>query len=499
MRINHNISAMQTNSQLRKTGKALDKSLERLSSGYRINRASDDAAGMAISRKMKTQIEGLERASMNSSDGISVIQTAEGALNEVTAMLQRMRQLSVQAANGTNTTSDRLSIQQELNQLTAEIARISETTEFNTKTLLDGNVDNNSYTNLPGLNLIYASDTVASIEYGMTLTRDPRQAVIVAGAPSFTEIGEDEAGTITINGYGCYIREGATLEEAFASIRNLCDQMNIKAFFGDSGSTDGPIETAGYEEVEIGEGELIFMSRAYGSSEKISIQCNNELLADALGLSTETVTAYGVDAAVELGDGFSTTATVSARGDIVYVKDSDNFEMRFQVTAGTVGTDFMDATGDASQEQDAPDDGDVETLTTLLSAGPMYLQVGANEDQTMEVRIPRTDPVSLGIANINVCTQEGAEAAITLYDNAVNEVSAIRAKLGAYQNRLDHTITNLDVTGQNMTESMSRIEDVDMAEEMTTYTQQSVLDQAGTSMLAQANQRPQNILSLLNG
>ena len=129
----------------------------------------------------------------------------------------------------------------------------------------------------------------------------------------------------------------------------------------------------------------------------------------------------------------------------------------------------------------------------------MYLQVGANEDQTMQVRIPRTDPVTLGIASINVCTQEGAEAAITLYDNAVNEVSAIRAKLGAYQNRLDHTITNLDVTGLNMTESMSRIEDVDMAEEMTVYTQQSVLDQAGTAMLAQANQRPQNILSLLNG
>ncbi|MBR6293208.1 MAG: flagellar biosynthesis protein FlgL [Lachnospiraceae bacterium] len=499
MRINHNISAMQTNSQLRKTNKNLDTALERLSSGYRINRAADDAAGMAISRKMKTQIEGLERASMNSSDGISVIQTAEGALNEVTAMLQRMRQLAVQAANGTNTNEDRLSIQQELNQLTAEIARISETTEFNTKTLLDGNIDNNSYSNVPGLDLIYASDTVASVEYEMTLTCDPRQAVIVAGEPSITEIGEEEVGTITINGYSVYLREGQSLEDAFASIRNLCDSMNIKAFFGDEGSTDGPAETAGYEETEIGEGSLIFMSRAYGSSQKISIQCNNPALAEAFGLSTETVTSYGVDAKVELGEGFSPTATVSARGDIVYIRDSNNFEMRYQITPGTVETDFTDATGDGEVEQYCADDGDVEAISTLLSAGPMYLQVGANEDQTMQVRIPRTDPVTLGIASINVCTQEGAEAAITLYDNAVNEVSAIRAKLGAYQNRLDHTITNLDVTGLNMTESMSRIEDVDMAEEMTVYTQQSVLDQAGTAMLAQANQRPQNILSLLNG
>jgi flagellin len=499
MRINHNISAMQTNSQLRKTNKNLDTALERLSSGYRINRAADDAAGMAISRKMKTQIEGLERASMNSSDGISVIQTAEGALNEVTAMLQRMRQLAVQAANGTNTNEDRLSIQQELNQLTAEIARISETTEFNTKTLLDGNIDNNSYSNVPGLDLIYASDTVASVEYEMTLTCDPRQAVIVAGEPSITEIGEEEVGTITINGYSVYLREGQSLDDAFASIRNLCDSMNIKAFFGDEGSTDGPAETAGYEETEIGEGSLIFMSRAYGSSQKISIQCNNPALAEAFGLSTETVTSYGVDAKVELGEGFSPTATVSARGDIVYIRDSNNFEMRYQITPGTVETDFTDATGDGEVEQYCADDGDVEAISTLLSAGPMYLQVGANEDQTMQVRIPRTDPVTLGIASINVCTQEGAEAAITLYDNAVNEVSAIRAKLGAYQNRLDHTITNLDVTGLNMTESMSRIEDVDMAEEMTVYTQQSVLDQAGTAMLAQANQRPQNILSLLNG
>ncbi len=499
MRINHNISAMQTNSQLRKTGKNLDTALERLSSGYRINRAADDAAGMAISRKMKTQIEGLERASMNSSDGISVIQTAEGALNEVTAMLQRMRQLSVQAANGTNTSDDRLSIQQELNQLTAEIARISETTEFNTKTLLDGNVDNNSYSNVPGLNLIYASDTVPSVEYQMTLTCDPRQAVIVGGEPSFDELSEDETGSVTINGYSVFFREGESLEDCFSSLRNLCDSMNLKAFFGDTSSTDGPVDTAGYEETAIGEGSLIIMSRAFGSSQKISIQCNNENLASALGLSTDTITTYGVDAQIELGDGFSPTATISSRGDIVYVRDSNNFEMRYQITPGTIETDFTDATGDGSQEQSYSATGDIEATSTLLTAGPMYLQVGANEDQTMQVRIPRTDPVTLGIASVNVCTQEGAEAAISLYDNAVNEVSAIRAKLGAYQNRLDHTITNLDVTGQNMTESMSRIEDVDMAEEMTVYTQQSVLDQAGTAMLAQANQRPQNILSLLNG
>ena len=497
MRINHNISAMQTNAQIRKTESALDKSLERLSSGYRINKASDDAAGMAISRKMKTQIEGLERASMNGSDGISVIQTAEGALSEVTEMLQRMRQLAVQAANGTNTTDDRLAIQQEIDQLSAEIQRISETTEFNTKTLLDGNLDKNSYTDNTGIELIYSTDSVESIEYGLTLTCDPRQAVVVSDCSGFSEIAEDEVGSITINGYTLYMTEGMEFEECFDNIRNLCDKMNLKAFFGEGPSEDGPAETAGYTETDIGDGSFIIMSNAYGSNQSVSIQCNNENLASLFGLSTDTVTAYGVDAEVTLGDGFSKTATATSIGDIVYVKDSDDFEMRFQVKAGTSGTDFTDASGDGTTEASATTAAEFESVTTLLDAGPMFLQVGANEDQDMQVKIPRIDPVTLGIANCNLCTEEGAQQAITLFDNAVNEVSAIRAKLGAYQNRLEHSIANLDTTSLNMTESLSRIEDVDMAEEMTNYTQQSVLDQAGTAMLAQANERPQNILQLL--
>lgn len=499
MRINHNISAINTNAQMRKTDKALDKALQRLSSGLRINQAADDAAGMAISRKMKTQIEGLERASMNSSDGISVIQTAEGALNEVTAMLQRMRQLAVQAANGTNTGEDRIAIQQEISQLTSEIQRISKTTEFNTKTLLDGNIDNNSYTDNTGVEIIYSSDTVPCVEYGLKVTQDPRQAVISAAASSFDTLAKEEAGQISINGYPVYFTEGMTQEQCFTALRNACDQMNISVFYGSGPSADGDPATAGYEKTEIGDGDLIFMSNGYGSSQHIDIQCNNEDLANLFGLSTETVRARGFDAQVELGDGFSSTATTSADGDIVYVKDSNDFEMRFQIKAGTAQTDFNDTAGDASSEAEALGGDEVDVVSTLLSVGTMYLQVGANEDQSVEVKIPRIDPVTLGFANANVCTQEGAEAAITLFDNAVNAVSAIRAKLGAYQNRLEHTINNLETSGLNMTEAMSRIEDVDMAAEMTEFTQQSVLSQAGTAMLSQANERPQNILSLLNG
>ena len=182
------------------------------------------------------------------------------------------------------------------------------------------------------------------------------------------------------------------------------------------------------------------------------------------------VTYEGVDAG-----GFTNTATVNIDGDMVTVRDRDDFEMVFQLSSGSVGV----------------------ATVTVLDAGPMTLQIGANEGQTMEVRIPKVDTTTLGIDTANIGTQEGASAAITLFENAVHEVSAIRAKLGAYQNRLEHAINSLDVSAENLTEALSRIEDTDMAGEMATYTQMQVLTQAATSMLAQANERPQNILNLL--
>jgi len=214
MRINHNISALKANNQLARTNKLLDASLERLSSGYRINSAADDSAGLAISEKMRTQIAGLEQASRNASDGISVIQTAEGALIEVESMLQRMRELSVQSANGIYTTEDRIAIQAEIDQLNEEITRISETTEFNTMTLLDGNIDRKSFSSNNSVTLISLSDTVSVGDYGIQITQDARQAVIVGNkiadfgedpdgndyTTTTRRITKDEAGSINING-----------------------------------------------------------------------------------------------------------------------------------------------------------------------------------------------------------------------------------------------------------------------------------------------------------
>ena len=225
----------------------------------------------------------------------------------------------------------------------------------------------------------------------------------------------------------------------------------------------------------------MFVTDDYGVDAEIDIHADQEL-ANLLGISSAGMKAQGADCTVELdrsdAGGFTNTSTVTIDGDYVTVRDRDDFEMVFKVAGGAVNN---------------------EVTVTVLNAGPMTLQIGANEGQTMEVRIPRVDVTTLNIEDANIGTQAGAMEAITLFNDAINEVSTVRAKLGAYQNRLEHAINSLDVSAENLTEALSRIEDTDMAGEMATYTQYQVLTQAATSMLAQANERPQNILNLLQG
>ena len=476
MRINHNIPALKTNNILGKNNSAMEKSLERLSSGYRINCAADDAAGLAISQKMKTQIAGLNQASRNASDGISVIQTAEGALIEVEEMLQRMRELSVQAANGTSTDDDRLQLQAEVDQLKEEINRISETTEFNTKKLLDGTVDRRSYSSDPSVELISLSDAVDVKKYTFKPGKGATQAEITTGTVSTVPNDQAEY-RMTINKTDVTISGGSKPSAILQQLEEKCSNLGIEVSLVDpDGNTVAAAEADGRTDCS-----LYFKTKDYGTDAKIELNAS-EPLAAALGISGGTKTGTGSDCTVELDTseegGFTNTSTVSIDGDYVTVRDRDDFEMVFIVDGGAVGK---------------------EVTVTVLDAGPMTLQIGANEGQTMEVRIPRVDVTTLNIEEANIGTQEGAMSAITLFENAVNEVSTVRAKLGAYQNRLEHAINSLDVSAENLTEALSRIEDTDMAGEMATYTQYQVLTQAATSMLAQANERPQNILNLLQG
>lgn len=460
MKINHNIAAIKSHTKLSRTNDALQDSIERLSSGYRINKAADDAAGMAISQRMRTQIRGLEQASRNASDGVSVIETAEGALNEVESMLQRMRELSVQAVNETNTAEDREHIQSEIEQLSAEIDRISEDTEFNTKKLLNGDADRQFYTNTSSVKMKSVSEDVKSGQYKMEVT-----AVGTKATTSGTAIGTGATpakGKVTINGESVIIEAGTSLQSAFESIRDLGECVDVEV------TTDTTLAAGS---------TLTFTSLYAGSSQKVEISCDNADLANFLGISSSTVTEYGTDAEVTLNeDDFDeTTTTVSADGNQVTILGKDGFEVKMDVSATA------------------------QIELTVLDAGPITLQIGANEGQTIVVGIPRVDTETLEIADLNVRNTDGASAAIDSLDFAINKVSTVRAKLGAYENRLDHCINNLDTSNENITEALSRISDLDMAEEMTNYTQLSILQQAGTSMLSQANQMPQTILSMLQG
>lgn len=469
MQINHNIPAFMANSNLNKANDKVQKSLERLSSGYRINRAADDAAGMAIAQKMHAQIVGLQRASRNSADGVSMIQTAEGALNETENILQRMRELAVQAANGTNTLEDRESMQKEIDALKSEIDRLAKETEFNTKKLLDGSCSRLSTTDIPDVSIISVSDSVGLGAYSVTVTAAATKASFTASMNAgFTTVTSAMEGKVYINGESVEITAGQTLEDVYSTIRDLGTKVGVDV---------APVNGAG-EEVAIGAAvSLLFTAGNYGSSEKVEVTCDNSDLATALGIENG-ITTLGNNAAVTLNSGYEVTATAKGDGTKVVVSDRSGFEMVIDTNGATAGK---------------------KANIQVLDAGQVVLQVGANEGQEIELSIPAATCEALDITYVNVNTQDNASASITMIDDAIGQVSAIRSKLGAYQNRLESAIKSLDTSALNLTESVSRIEDTDMAEEMANYTQYNVLTQAGTSMLAQANNRPQQILQLLQG
>lgn len=368
MRINYNVSAMISNNALSNSDNLLSKSLERLSSGLKINHAKDNPAGLAMAKRMNAQLEGISKATQNAGDGISIIETIDGTLAEVHEMVQRMNELTVKASTGSLTDGDREIIQNEITQLCDEIDRIADQTEFNSQKLLNGQFDVKAYANNEDIRVNYCSDEVSAQDY-----------------------------KLVINGY--------TPDE------------------------DGNVES--------------------------------------------------VD--ITFGDKFPKDAKVDGvKENVVIIKGSDGFEMHLNLDEalknGTIA-------GNLSIE--------------VTDIGPMRLQIGANEGQVLEVRIPEISLKHMGIEGIDVSTEEGAKDALGRMDGAVKYISSVRSRLGAYQNRLESTVNNLDVTNENMTAAYSRIMDVDMAEEMTLYTTYQILAQAGTSMLAQANERPSQVLQLL--
>lgn len=463
MKINHNLSAIIANNQLFRAENRVADSVQRLSSGLKINVAADDPAGMAISQKMRTQIRGLSRSSDNAMDGISVIETAEAALGELHSILQRARELSVQSANEVYSLEDRESIQAEIESLLKEVDRISKDTEFNKTPLLDGSLDQRGFTDREAVKVTTYSSSVPIQQYKLTVTAKAEKAEIVTGAP--VAITQLTAGSFAINGETVNLQAGDTADDVYTKIRNLGNSLGI----------DVSKDTGG---------NMVFTAQESGSRTGFSIKASTDALTAALGITTKE--AEGKDAEISLGDGFEKTATYSADGDYITVTDLNGFSM-------SIRTDFEFEAKDPAQVA-VP----LETTIDILDVGNLILQVGANEGQIMSVKIPCVDVDSLHLTHINVCSTRGAGEAISRLDEAISMVSNVRGQLGAFQNRLEHAVTSLDSAEENLTSALSRIEDIDMAEEMTEYTQANVLQQAGISVLAQANDLPQMVLQLLS-
>ncbi len=411
MRINYNVSAMLSNNALANNDNLLSQSLERLSSGLKINHAKDNPAGLAMAKRMNAQLVGLEKANENANDGISVIETADGAMSEVSEMLQRMNELAIKSANGTMSESDRAIVQDEVAQLKEEVARVSEVTEFNGQKLLNGEFELKGY--------VYGDIDIKVSTYSKEVPSKNYYIGEITLQKEYVKVETEDENGVTVE-------EDVWTGDYLAEVKEPEGQ--------ESGFP------AGYT-AKMTKDNLLTISGPNSFEMTLDLARKNQ---------------NGEFDNLKAGEVYSITPTEKdGNGDIVPFR--------------------IDATG----------------------IGAMRLQVGANEGQVLAVEIPAISLRNMGIENLDVSTKEGALKGIDDIDGAVQFVSKVRGMLGAYQNRLESTVNNLDVTTENMTAAYSRIMDVDMAEEMTNYTTYQVMTQAGTSMLAQANERPSQVLQLL--
>ena len=486
MVVQHNLTAMNSNRMLGITTKSQAKSTEKLSSGYKINRAADDAAGLSISEKMRKQIRGLTQASSNAQDGISAVQTAEGALNEVQDMLQRMNELAVKAANGTQSEDDRSYIQNEIDQLTTEIDRVAETTKFNETYLLKGDQDNEkAYT------YSYATATGKAATATMSTTASTKGSKIT---------------TMTF-------KTTASADEQNEVAKLIRDQgINVQYSSKDSATTGKVVNSA---TVSLNGTDKYTVANTTGNDYSIKDAKGNEIAtftldnanlgeqdkAQAFTAGTETFTASKATAGYKDGD------TVK-----YYDKDGNGIPENalskyFSSTTNAAGTVSSTVKADAPLVYDALGNkidaavADISAKQDLTGALTLTLHVGADatSNNQISVNLDAMSAKGLGVNGLKVdgTDDTNAKGSIETIKEAIQKVSTQRSALGAVQNRLEHTISNLDNVVENTTSAESQIRDTDMATEMVKYSNNNILAQAGQAMLAQSNQSNQGVLSLL--
>lgn len=488
MVINHNISALNTYNQLSKNEKSMSSSLQKLSSGLRINSAADDAAGLAISQKMTAQVNGLDQASSNAQNGISLVQTAEGALNETQSILQRMRELAVQSATDTNTSSDRNKIQSEVDQLSSEITRISNTTEFNTKNLLAGGLDATLQIGAnQDQNITFSVNAMDAKSLGVS--RDIQEATgFAAGTTTLSSSAVGQLGSgLTAGTYTIAVTHSAASASVTGRTTTGAASVAATTYSGARGQNNVMFKVTAVNANEVTSAQY---STDGGSTWNAASVADN-------GSGDGEITYQGakIDIATAAGNavGQTVTATFGAKSDSIQLVNPSAANVGAAVT---VYSDQSTATiGDAASSQTLVlNSSSLGNLTTGNATVNIALQQSTAATIGTDGSVT-TNAISMG--GIDVSTQAAANTAITTIDNAINTVSAQRSSLGAIQNRLDHTINNLSTESQNLTSASSAITDVDMAKEMMNYTKDNILNQAAQAMLAQANQLPQGVLQLL--
>lgn len=608
MRINYNVSSIIARNALNNNDNRLSDSIQRLSSGLKINKASDDSAGLAISVKMNAQIRGLERAEQNANDGVSVVNTVDGAMAEMQDILQRMNELAIQAANGTNANSDREQIQLEIDQLVEELDRIAETTEFNAQKLMDGSFAYKGYTNTENVKVLSYSDSVTSGTYaidqiiynhyedvikdyssyiensasGKITTKDyyaaesadqVKNALITSASvqkglisfPNSTRVEIEDENiiikgennfelTLTVNDRNAVTASGATTTTSVSryntnNFQNITvvgengttkytiSELNIIDHLDDSGNIVSTTMNTGSTEEglrHLGEDLKEAFMEKYPDAKDISVVActyatyavqktyveNGVTTTYTMNQGVFTVTIAGTNkdgtaihddfdfsVSIPLADSYNQEIKEERAEDPtktyeeLYEKAYEEFEaklpdavhgnnLNYYMRSHTETERTTYTVGEKGNMQDS-------IILDVTGMGAMRLQVGANEGQVIQIEIPAMQAYNLGVDDLDITTEESATEAIDVIGEAINKLSGIRAKIGAYSNRIEHTIKNLDSTTENMTAAYSRIMDVDMATEMTEYSTVQVLVQSSTAMLAQANERPQSVLQLL--
>ena len=485
MVVQHNITAMNANRMLGVTTTGQSKSTEKLSSGYRINRAADDAAGLSISEKMRKQIRGLSQASTNAQDGISCVQTAEGALTEVHSMLQRMNELAVQSANGTNSAVDRDAIQAEIDQLSTEIDRVSETTKFNETYLLKG--DSSVPATYRDMNESVAG-TGLSVKTAQTgTTADDFGATTVLKATSAVKYGKNAADdtSVTVAGKSYALKDYQSADDLAAAISSNSDVASVtidKTYAAKDAVTITGTGMATYTHAT---------NTTFDADGKVKVGLEN-IKADTAEV------AAGTTLTLTIAGETITYATQEATSASTAIGTKDQNGLLDAIKA-KFGEDNVKLNGKSIEIQTAADTEFTVTSAKDQEALEFNLHVGSESaaDNKISVEISSMSAEGLGVKGLKVTSEKTATDAVDVITAAIQKVSTQRSALGAVQNRLEHTISNLDNVVENTTSAESRIRDTDMAEEMVSYSKNNILMQAGQSMLAQANQQNQGVLSLL--